>query len=306
MTDTIGTNISVIIPHMNQPEFLVRCLEALAPQVSAHPGTEVIVVDNGSRVLPEEVCARYPFVQLAQEKTPGPGPARNHGISLSRAPLLAFIDADCVADKGWLASVVDAFAHSRGTLVIGGDVRIGLVDPSRPTMLEAYESVFAYRQKEYIEKRGFSGTGNLAMRRAAYEAVGPFAGIEVAEDIDWGNRATAQGLSITYLPNMIVYHPARKTIAELKRKWDRHVSHFYEKDRATIKGKVKLAALAFGVAASSIIDIWKVLRSDRLSTWRERGLASVALMRIRLYRAWRMLGLLLPHVGQMSRAWNRD
>ena len=56
---------------------------------------EVIVVDNGSRVLPEAVVAAYPAVRLVAEPTPGPGPARNRGAALARAPLLVFADADC-------------------------------------------------------------------------------------------------------------------------------------------------------------------------------------------------------------------
>jgi len=73
--------------------------------------------------------------------------------------------------------------------VVGGDVRIAVANPRRLTHLEAYESIFAYRQQEYIETMGFSGTGNLAVGREDFERIGPFAGIEVAEDRDWGRRA---------------------------------------------------------------------------------------------------------------------
>ena len=37
------------------------------------------------------------------------------------------------------------------------------------------------------------GTGNLAMFRRDFEAIGPFAGIDVAEDMEWGQRARAAG-----------------------------------------------------------------------------------------------------------------
>ena len=43
--------ISVVIPHLNQPEFLARCLASLA--AGTRPPDEVIVVDNGSHELPE-------------------------------------------------------------------------------------------------------------------------------------------------------------------------------------------------------------------------------------------------------------
>lgn len=304
MTAVAGMKVSIVIPHLNQPEFLARCLDALAPQVEAMGGVEAIVVDNGSRVLPTEVCGRFDWVRLIQEPVPGPGPARNRGIATARAPLLAFIDADCVAHPDWLASLVREFGVHSATQIVGGDVRICLVDPARPSALESYEAVFAYRQEDYIEKMGFSGTGNLAMRRAAYEAVGPFAGIEVAEDRDWGRRATAKGWRIKYLPSMIACHPARKTFAELCRKWDRHVSHDYEELPAGPWGQLKWAGLALAVAASGIVDARKIVVSSRISTVRERFLAAFVLARIRFYRARRMLAQFLL-VDRKSRNWNR-
>lgn len=304
MAEQAGIGLSIVIPHLNQPGFLARCLAALAPQVEAMAGVEAIVVDNGSRDLPSEVCGLYRWVRLEQESVPGPGPARNHGIAVARAPLLAFIDADCVPHGGWLASLAGAFAVNSATQIIGGDVRIGLADPARPTALEAYESVFAYRQKEYIEKMGFSGTGNLAMRREAHEAVGPFGGIEIAEDRDWGRRARALGIKIEYLDTMIVYHPARTTFAELCRKWDRHVSHDYEELPAGLAGQLKWAGLALAVAASGIVDIRRIAVSRRIATWRERGLAAAVLLRIRLYRTRRMLAQFF-RVDRLSRSWNR-
>ncbi|MCX8508750.1 MAG: glycosyltransferase family A protein, partial [Rhodobacteraceae bacterium] len=99
--------ISVIVPHFNQPDYLDRCLASLLPQAS---GAEIIVVDNGSTVRPEPVVARYPGVILLEERTQGPGPARSHGARSAKGDLLAFIDADCVADPGWLAAIGRAFA----------------------------------------------------------------------------------------------------------------------------------------------------------------------------------------------------
>ena len=40
-------DISVIIPHLNQEEFLEKCLASLAQQTIANVGVEIIVVDNG-------------------------------------------------------------------------------------------------------------------------------------------------------------------------------------------------------------------------------------------------------------------
>jgi GT2 family glycosyltransferase len=218
--------------------------------------------------------------------------------------VLAFIDADCIADPGWLAAI--AAAIGGGAQVIGGDVRIALADPARLTMLEAYESIFAYRQQEYIERQGFSGTGNLAMRREVYDAVGPFAGIEVAEDRDWGHRATALGYRIAWVPEMVVFHPARRSLSELYAKWDRHVAHDYEEYVHGLKGRLWWLGMTLAVLGSPILELVRIARSKRVGTVRERMLTLRALTTVRFYRAVRMVELLAKgRSASRSGTWNR-
>lgn len=294
--------ISVVIPHLNQPESLALCLSSLnAGQRKPH---EIFVVDNGSRTLPTEVCAAHPCVTLLQEPTPGPGPARNAGIAAASGEILAFIDADCIADSIWLAAAEAAMSDPQVT-ILGGDVRIAYENADHLTALEAYESVYGYRMDRYITHEGFTGTGNLVVRRTVLEDVGPFAGIDVAEDRDWGRRAMIRGYRIRYVRDMKVYTPARKTFAELALKWNRHTAHDYVKARDGDHMPHFLAkTLAMG--ASPLAEIPRILTSDRLSGPRSRALAFAVLVRIRLYRAVLMMRLLTgTDPDQLSGRWNR-
>jgi glycosyltransferase involved in cell wall biosynthesis len=299
--------VSVVIPHLNQPDQLRSCLESLARQAFDMRRVETIVVDNGSSQPPWGICSAFDGVRLVEEPIPGPGPARNRGVSLSRGGLLAFIDADCTADPGWLGAIEAALTGAASAMVIGGDVRIARRDPGRATMLEAYESIYAYRQEEYIARQGFSGTGNLAMARHVYDAVGPFCGIERAEDRDWGQRATRAGFSIQYVPEMIVYHPARQSFADLCTKWDRHVSHDLENAAPGLAGRLRWLARAAAVAASPVFEARRILTSARVKTTRERLLAAGVLIKLRLYRASIMVGALFGGAAaSSSRVWNRE
>lgn len=298
--------ISVVVPHLNQAALLRRCLRSLAGQAYPRDRIEVTVVDNGSAEMPEGVVGVFSGVRLVREATPGPGPARNRGAALSKGDILAFIDADCFADRDWLA-VIALHLQTRGSgTIVGGDVRIAYRNPERLTTLEAYESVFAYRQKEYIEKLGFSGTGNLAVRREEFEAIGPFAGIEVAEDRDWGRRAVGAGYRIVYVPEMRVYHPARQSFTEIFAKWDRHIVHDYQDWSRDGGSRLTWLARAAAVALSPLPDLRRIIASDRISGLAPRCKAAGALMRIRLYRAGRMIRQVQnSRVEETCPTWNQ-
>lgn len=298
--------VSVVVPHLNDAAGLARCLAALAAQRGAPP-FEVVVVDNGSAEPPAALVARHRFARLAAEPRPGPGPARSRGAALARAPLLAFTDSDCIPDPGWLAAIAAAFAADPGLAVAGGEVTIALADPARPTAIEAYESVFGYRMRLYVERDGYAATCNMAVRAAAFAAVGPFAGLAVAEDMDWGRRATALGLRPRFLPGMRVATPARPDFAALARKWDRQIAHDWGAARAGGPGaRLRWLARAAALPLSPLAEIPAIAATGRLSGPRARLLALAATARIRAWRARRMWELALGlDPARLAGAWNR-
>lgn len=263
---------------------------------------EVIVVDNGSLALPVEVVARHSGVRLLQEGRPGPGPARNTGVADARGEILAFIDADCRADPNWLRSIETALASSAPSTVLGGDVRIWRSGPDGLNAIEAYESVFAYRFKLYIEKHGYAGTGNLAMFRRDFEATGPFNGIEVAEDMEWGARARAAGRRFIYVPEMVVFHPARSSLQELYAKWDRQILHYWHMAEGKRAWRLRWIARALLTLASPAAGAVTVLTSDRIEGFAARRRALAVMCAVRAHRAAKMLSLLR---GDQSVVWNR-
>ncbi|CUH49074.1 glycosyltransferase [Ruegeria atlantica] len=296
--------LSIVIPHLNAPGALRECLTALAEQADDGIAFEVIVVDNGSTETPDEICAAFPFARLAHETTLGPGPARSRGATLSRAEILAFIDCDCIAQSGWIAGIVDYFNAHPDTDVIGGDVRILRIDPNATTAVEAYESVYGYRMQLYIMRDGYAATCNMGVRRGAFRKVGDFAGITIAEDVDWGRRATSLGMITRYVPQIVVETQARGSFSELTRKWDRHIGHDFA-EVSGIGGRLRWGTRALILAASPLGEVLRILHSDRVSGLRDRFLALFCLTRIRLYRCRRMLALLFGRAAQTATAWRQ-
>ena len=142
--------VSVIIPHYQDLEGLKLCLASLDAQTYPRDRFEIVLADNNSPVgeaAVSRVVAGRAKLTIVTEK--GAGPARNGAVATSRGDVLAFIDSDCVAETEWLAAGVEAL--SRYDLV-GGRVRVLVRDPDHMSGAEAYERVFAFDFKTYIEK----------------------------------------------------------------------------------------------------------------------------------------------------------
>ena len=71
-------------------------------------------VDDDSRDDTAAIARRHePFVTLVRSSdSKGPGAARNRGAEISRAPVLAFTDADCFPSEHWLARGLESIADA--------------------------------------------------------------------------------------------------------------------------------------------------------------------------------------------------
>lgn len=299
-------DVTVVIPHLNQPDLLELCLASLGRQSIGTGRFEALVIDNGSRVPPEAVVAGFPFARLVIEPEPGPGPARNRGITLARAGVVAFLDSDCIADPAWLEAILADFARHPETKVLGGKVIIFAAGP-RPNVAEAFDLVYGIRQEVTISRHRFAATANLAVRREVFDEVGLFAGLSVSEDMEWGQRADAAGHATRFAPEAVVRHPARDTMEALRKQWDRHTSHFWSMQPKTAKGTLLWVGRAAALAVSPVAEIPSILGSDRLSGPGQRLDAFRGVVAMRLYRARRMLEeILRPTSRGRSANWNRS
>lgn len=276
--------LAVIIPHFNDPERLRTCLAALAPQLAARPDTECVVVDNDSPLDLAPLMADFPAIRWVVEPRKGAAAARNRGVAETRAPALAFLDSDCVPADDWLDT---ALAHGDTADVVGG--RIDTFDETPPPRsgAEAFEAVFAFRQRHYIDQKGFSVTANLLTRRAVFEDVGPMR-VGLSEDMDWCFRATARGYRIVYDDALRVSHPTRATWSALMKKWRRTTGEMYQSHGTGARARALWALRACAVCASGPTHLPRVLRHPRL-TGTERWRAAAVLLRLRTVRAVIML-----------------
>lgn len=273
--------VSVIIPHHDDLAGLDRCLDALSRQTMARDRFEIIVADNMSMCGEDAVralVAGRARVVLAWER--GAGPARNVAVARSRGAVLAFTDADCVPAPGWLeAGLAALWDHD----FVGGQVDVLIDNDGEKTGSEAYEAVFAFRNRRYVEQQGFSVTANLFCRRTVFAASGPFlAG--TSEDRDWCVRARALGFRIGYAPAAVVGHPARGDWPALLCKWRRLNAEMFAFARERRGGRLRWLVASAAMPVSILVHGLRILTSPALTNWRERRRGLATLARLRLWR----------------------
>lgn len=252
---------AVIIPHFNDSVRLKRCLDALAGQDYAGR-FEVIVVDNGSEQPPQELVESYPFARFARESKPGSYAARNHGLTLTSAPRLAFTDSDCIPQPRWLRAGVQRLDARPEGVVVGGAIEVFPVDEDRPTSVELYDMAFGLRQDAYVEL-GYAATANLFVSRETLDGVGPFNdGLLSSGDWEWTRRAVEAGELLEYAADAVVRHPARRSLKQVLRKARRHAGgrvsvHTQQGNRRTFGRRLRTV---YGALAPDVGNLSRCVR----------------------------------------------
>jgi GT2 family glycosyltransferase len=289
--------VSVIIPHYRDFQRLDLCLKSIAAQTYPAARIQTIVGDNASpeglERVREAVAGRAEVV-LVEER--GAGPARNGAVAHATGEILAFIDSDCVAEPQWLEEGVRALA---GHDFIGGQVKVLVDDEGAMTPVEAWERVFAFDFKTYIEKKGFTGSGNLFCPRKVFETVGGFR-VGVSEDTEWSLRAQAAGFRLGYAEKAVVGHPARRSWEELTRKWRRLGDESYGLSAGRSGRRLRWAVRGLLMPVSAVAHTPKVFLHPGLHTLGQRLAALRVLYAIRFWRLFDAFRVIRSDTGRTA------
>lgn len=231
MVQTSLPFVSVIIPVFNDGVRLKRCLSALAQQTYPSDLYEVIVVNNGSD--PAEniagIVAQFPQAIYTDESQPGSYAARNKGMTVAKGTAIAFTDADCIPAADWIEQGVQLLQTPKVGLV-GGKIECSFVDPTHPTAVELYESLwYPLPQQEFVENHHFAATANLFTFASVIQQVGGFdRTLKSNGDREWGQRVHQAGYALIYGETIQVIHPARHSFPELYRRARRIIGGRYD------------------------------------------------------------------------------
>lgn len=214
----MGT-ISVIIPCLDDADFLAACLDALAKQT--RPADEVIVVDNGSTDASVEV-ALAAGARVVEQSVRGIWPATAAGFDAASGDLLARLDTDSVPAPDWLARVEHRMSRrDRPTVVTGSGVFYGGTAPRRWIAHHLYIGGYFYWIGILLGHPPIFGS-NYAMRTDAWLVLREIVHRDRADlhddlDLAWWMQP---GMSVVYDRALIVGVSARPlaSLAELARR----------------------------------------------------------------------------------------
>ena len=238
--------VSVIVVNWNGAAYLAECLESVRAQTWRDK--ELLVVDNGStdgsrEWLRENAPGRFVLNEL--ETNTGFAAGANTGIAAARGEFIALLNNDAVADREWLACLLDK--------------------TSRPEVGMVASKILFYGNRSLVDKTGhlfypdglnrgrgageqdvgqfdrlseiFFPDGCAALyRRAMLNDVGLFDEqfFAYGDDADLGLRARWRGWCCEYAPRARVYHRHSSTLG----KYSPEKAFLVERNRLWVSIKV--------------------------------------------------------------------
>lgn len=186
------------MPTYQEEKGLETFLRQFETQTLPREEFEVIVVDGGSQDRTREIASLFADRVLVQT-SPGIGGARNDGVAVARADLIATTDADCRLPRDWLERIVEDFEDPRVVAVCGPD---GPFDGGLKARVVYFFVRGIIRAAALAGLYGTGGT-NSAFRKTAFQAVGGYRNLPHSDDVDLGLRIRRMG-AIVYDPRLYV------------------------------------------------------------------------------------------------------
>lgn len=206
-------NVSVIIPNRDSA-LINRTIQSVLSQSLSHRIGEVLVVGTDQHNI---LVERGP-VRFVCTGDPVTAPvARNIGIRLATGSFLVFIDADCVAQPGWLEHLL--IAQSEGHRIVGGGVSL---ESNTYWQLCYNLSMFhEFLTTSPAGERQNLGTLNLCVAREVVDQVGLFdENLARGQDTEWTLRMRRYGHRLYFTPKAVVDHlPAITSLGAILRTW---------------------------------------------------------------------------------------
>lgn len=187
-------SISIVIPAYNSAKFLPAVIQSVLEQTYKY--WELLVIDDGSTdntaALVNEYCQLDSRIRLISKENGGVSSARNLGVELSNAELIAFLDSDDL----WLPDKLSVHVDYMDTHPEVGVsfARVELIDSEGKSTGKLTANIFKDLQSHvFFYTNPTVTTSNVVIRKSIFQSLGGFdKAIKYSEDIDLLFRIAVQ------------------------------------------------------------------------------------------------------------------
>ena len=278
----LRSGFSVVVPTFRRAAQLSSCLEGLSRLDFPRDRYEVIVVDDGSPESLEPVVALWRSrldVTLVVQSNAGPASARNNGAARARFKRLAFVDDDCVPNRGWLGAFSKAFDENPHELLGGSTINALPENICSSASQQLVSYVCGYYDGRRGRTRLFT-SNNMAVATGDFRDIGGFDTrfrLAAGEDREFCDRWVASGRGSRFIGDAEVMHLHAMTISTFCRQQYQYgcgAALFRQARAAREGGAVRVEPLSFYV--NLIRHPFKERASHALRTSALLALAQVA------------------------------
>jgi len=218
---------SLVIPNWNGKDLLERFLPSWVESIAGHPGSEIVVVDNGSTDGSADwIAARYPEVRiLPLPKNLGFGGGSNAGFRAAKNDVVVLLNSDMRVEPDFLAPLLAGFTDNS---VFAVSCQIFLGDKTKRREETGLTEGWwqdgglrvSHREDEQVNQPFpcfYGGGGSCAFNRQKFLELGGFDELLAPfylEDTDLGYLAWKRGWKVLYQPASMVHHEHRGTIGK--------------------------------------------------------------------------------------------
>lgn len=204
---------SILVPVYNRPNEVKELLESLTTQSFAD--FEVVIVEDGSSVKCEEVCASFADklkIQYFFKENSGPGQTRNYAAERAQGDYLLILDSDVILPVDYLKNTADELSREYAD-AFGGP------DRAHESFTDLQKAI-SYSMTSFFTTGGIRGgkkkmdkfyprSFNLGVKADVFRALEGFSSMRFGEDIDFSIRIFKGGYKCRLSPESWVWHKRR-------------------------------------------------------------------------------------------------
>ncbi|WP_019531047.1 glycosyltransferase [Dasania marina] len=233
------TDVSFLIPTLNEARNIAACIESIQSQMPATISYEIVIGDHGSTDNTVDIVKSF-RVNYFVLNSGTISKLRNELVQHSNSKILIFLDADIRLTNEWSHNITNTLALlDENPLYITGS---NCLPPNSNNRLNKYWfTLISQKPKNYV------ATGHMITTKETYDKVNGFTdNLSSGEDYDFCQKAKQQQIPITSNPDLKVIHlDYPSTLHDFIRREIWHGAGDFSTLRSFLSSKVAIASLLY-------------------------------------------------------------